>query len=314
MAAREFPFLLAAAILHLAVPVAAHVIPQPLRVRSLIGSRLRPTEIAVDVAVEPMHWPAPVDAPLGFALTDRRRIVPPPGSEQPPPELNPGPSEPPGTTEILPAPSDGQPTTNEYEQPPSSPDGWGIPGWPGGGSGWAMLPTEPEQPGGSLPAPTKADPRRPVDSDIAGKVIKDAMVTKDRTLGLDLPAAGAVAAVVGDAVRSGDTPDECKAVFSVKLDGNGKVQAVNLLNSSGGVGGGWRGVQRAAEAALRKRTFTMKNAFAKGAIITVSVSSAMRMPSGEGGLKGLGLSFDPTNIGAHPVRQVTWGTSVQAVQ
>jgi hypothetical protein len=312
VAVREFPFLLAAAILHLAVPVAAHVLPQPLRVRSLIGTHLPRTEIAVDVAVEPMHWPEPVNAPLGFALTDRRRIVLPPGSEQPPPDLQPGPSEP-GPPEILPAPSDGQPSTNEYEQPPSSPDSWGIPGWPGGGSGWAMLPTEPEQPGGSLPAPTKADPRRPVDSDIAGKVIKDAMVTKDRTLGLDLPAAAAVAAVVADAVRSGDTPNECSATFSVKLEGNGKVSAVHLLGSVDGVGGAWRSVERAADAALRKRTFQMKSAFAKGAIITVSVKSAMRMPSGEGGLKGLGLSFDPTNIGAHPVRQVTSSSSVQAV-
>ncbi len=299
--------------LHLAIPVAAHVLPHPLRVRSLIGSRLRPTEIAVDVAVEPMHWPEPVNAPLGFALNDRRRVVPPPGSEQPPPDLNPGPFEPPGPTEILPAPNGGPPTSNEYEQPPSS-DGWGIPGWPGSGSGWAMLPTEPEQPGGSLPAPTNADPRRPVDSDIAGKVIKDAMVGNDRTLGLDLPAAGAVAAAVGNAVRAGDTPDECSATFTVALDGNGKVKSVNLLGSVGGVGGAWRAVQRTVEAQMRKQTFVMKSAFAKGAIITVNVKSAMRMPSGEGGLKGLGLSFDPTNIGAHPVRQVTWSSSVQAVQ
>jgi hypothetical protein len=310
VAAREFPFLLAAAILHLAVPVAAHVVPKPMRVHALLGSRLRPAEIAVDVAVEPMHWPEPVYQPTGFALTDRRRLLPPPGSEQPPPDST-GPTEP---TEILPAPSDAPPTSNEYEQPPATGDAWGVPGWPGGSGSWALLPTEPESRAGSLPAPTKTDPRRTVDSNIAGKVINDAMTTKDRTLGLDLPAAAAVAAVVGNAVRSGDTPDECSASFSVALGPNGKVQSVNLMGFSGGGGGEWRAVQRAAEAALRKQTFPMKSSFAKGAIITVNVRSQMRMPSGDGGLKGLGLSFDPTNIGAHPARHVTWGVGVQAAR
>ena len=311
VAVREIPCLLAAAMIHIAVPVAAHVAPKPMRVRSLIGTWLRPTEIAVDVAVEPMHWPESAYPPEAYALAARRRVLPPPGSEQPPPEDYPGP---PDTTEILPAPEGAPPTSNEYTQPPSASDAWGIPGWPGGSGSWAVLPTEPETPRGSLPAPTKIDPHRPVDGDIAGKVIKDAMQTQDRTLGLDLPAAAAVAAVVGNAVRSGDTPDECAATFSVVLGGNGKVQSVSLLGTVGGVGGEWRAVQRAAEAALRKMTFPMKSAFAKGAVITVNVRSQLRMPSGSGGLQGLGLSFDPTNIGAHPVRLVTWGTSVQAAR
>jgi len=154
-----------------------------------------------------------------------------------------------------------------------------------------------------------------VDRDIAGKVVTDAIQAQDRTLGLDLPAAAAVASVVASAVRSGDTPNECKASIAVTLGGNGKVQAVSLVGYAGGGGGEWRAVAASVKSMLKSRTFTMKKAFEKGAIITVAVNSLMQMPAGgSGGLHGMGLSFDTSNIGARPTRQVTTGVTVQAIR
>jgi hypothetical protein len=144
-------------------------------------------------------------------------------------------------------------------------------------------------------------------------VIERAIQAKDRTLGLDLPAAAAIAAVVGGAVRAAETPPECVARVAVALGGDGRLQNVSLLSYSGGGSGAWQQVVRSVRAQLAARTFSMKSVFSKGAIVTVTVRSRMRMPSGNGGREGLGLTFDPSNIGSRPKRLVTTGVNVQAV-
>jgi len=51
----------------------------------------------------------------------------------------------------------------------------------------------------------------------------------------------------------------------------------------------------------------MNGNFAKGAILSVSVSSSMKLPSGAGSkvqLEGSGMKFDVSDIGAHKSRSV----------
>lgn len=76
----------------------------------------------------------------------------------------------------------------------------------------------------------------------------------------------------------------------------------------------WKQVVQSVRAQLASRTFTMKAAFAKGAIVTVSVRSQLRSPAGEGSREGLGFSFDPSNIGARASRVVSTGVSVSPVK
>lgn len=321
MAIREVPFLVAATVLHLAVPVAAKMAPPRLWARPLLAGHLRPTEVFVDVAIEPVpvSWPRefPPDA---FPLRDPRRlahaVVPRDHSPLDPP-LDPT------SNPLIEPPMYDAPSPEGYTEPPNPYDYGGPPvydspggswTWPGGGRSWALTPGGMPVGPSTDPAPTRTERRRPVDRDIAGKVISRAILHKDRTLGLDLPAAAAIASVVGSAVRGAETPTDCVARVAVTLGGDGRVQSVKVLSYSGGSGGVWRQVEQSAKAQLAARTFAMKSAFSKGAIVTVTARSSMRMPAGSGGRKGLTLTFDPSNIGARASRQVTTGVSVQALK
>lgn len=310
--------LIAAATLHVAVPVAAHLLPTPLHVRPLFGTRFRSAEIDVDVVTEPMRWSEPrTGAPsLGFGV---HRYVPP-GSRERPPDMPPDSAVPPEETELPPIEPDLSPTgepmlpPRDYDAPPTGWDTPGGSGWPGGSGSWALLPSDmPKGPEGE-PAPTRPGARRAVDTNIAGQVIERAMTGQDRTLGLDLPAASAVAGAVAAAVRASETPWDCSATLSVALGGDGKIQSVTPAGYSCGTASDWRGIAKAVQASAGKKGYTMKSAFAKGAIVTVNVRSQMAMPSGDGGRQGLGFTFDPTNIGARPTRKVTTSVSVQAIR
>ncbi|MBW2528847.1 MAG: hypothetical protein JRI23_32020 [Deltaproteobacteria bacterium] len=296
--------------------MATHILPRPLTVRPLLAGHLDSPEVMVDVDYDlpPLFQEPPSDAvPSGEPrMIARHRYLPPERwQELPPPDDTSDPMvEPP--PEVVMAPDGETPTTSDYDAPPSTGDYTGTWGWPGGPRSWALAPGGiPNMP--SEAAPTRPQPRREVDSDVAGKVVNRALRAKDRTLGLDLPAAAAIAAVVGGAVRAAETPPECVARVAVALGGDGRVQNVNLLSYSGGGTGAWQQVVRSVRAQLASRTFAMKSAFAKGAVVTITVRSRMRMPSGSGSREGLGLSFDPSNIGARPKRLVTTGVHVQAV-
>src|SRR5262249_13327765 len=82
---------------------------------------------------------------------------------------------------------------------------WGIPGG---------LPTGVAA---AAPAPTVAPAPRPVDKDIAGKVIRDAMSKRDKGIGIDQPTGGTVSAAVSAAVRSSDVPDVARGTIEVRL-------------------------------------------------------------------------------------------------
>jgi hypothetical protein len=236
--------------------------------------------------------------------------VPAPFLPPPDPDADPIPLPP-----DLPTSPTGEPPSgpSEYDLPPSGFDSWDGMGWPGGPGSWAIVPPDMPNAPNARPAPTRAEGRAPVSPTIAGDVINREMQAKDRTLGLDLPAAAAIAGIVGGAVRASDTPSECQASFQVALGGDGRIRSVNVLGYSGGGSAEWGQVASAVEGALKGRTFQMKSAFAKGALVTVRARSAMRMPSGDGGRQGLTFTFDPTNIGARPSRQVTTSVSVAAL-
>jgi hypothetical protein len=152
-----------------------------------------------------------------------------------------------------------------------------------------------------------------VSPNIAAEVINREIQAKDRTLGLDLPAASTIASIVGGAVRASDLPYDCQGTVQVALGADGKVRSVNVGGYAGGGPAEWRQVASGVEGALKGRTFPMKSGFAKGAVVTVRARSVLRMPSGDGGREGLSFTFDPTNIGARPTRQVTTSVGVKAL-
>jgi hypothetical protein len=140
------------------------------------------------------------------------------------------------------------------------------------------------------------------------------MRKKDQKLGLDFPAASAIASVVRTTVRGSEAPYTCSAGFSIALGPQGRTRSVSLLHHQGGSRALWQGVKGQILAALSARQFPMRSAFAKGAIVTVSVNSTTRKPAGGTSRKGLSFSFDPSDIGARKTRFVTVGFSAQPVR
>ncbi|MBI4703034.1 MAG: hypothetical protein HY744_18105 [Deltaproteobacteria bacterium] len=295
-------FLLAAGVLHLAVPVAARIAPLS-GYAYLTGTRQSPAEIVVDLAYEPPALPAPSEEVTGstagvqeprFAyrtrLARRRRpqevLPPPPEPEEPPSEPEPAESQPHAR------PAEPAPSTDAYGEPPPSTE------WPGGlppGVGtlrvWQQPVVLPDDGRAARPAPTRDVPRTDVDPDIAGKVV------------------GAVASAVADAVRAAETPGSCQGRVAVTLGPDGRMRRADLLSYSGGSAAVWQRVLALVRARLSGRQLVMHSAFARGALVTVTVSSELRMPGGSGGI----MSFDTTNIGARPVRSVSTRASVRAL-
>jgi len=187
-----------------------------------------------------------------------------------------------------------------------------IPGLPGQGPVWKVPGVLPDR-GRRAAAPTKA-PKRKYDKRAATKIIQRGVRKKDSKLGLDFPAASAIAATLRNAVRAADTPYQCSASFSVMVNRSGKVTAVNLNGFTGGNSSTWQHVRKTALAALKSRTFPLKSGFPKGAHVAVSVRSQKKMPGGGTGRKGATLSFDVTDIGAKPTRVVTVGFSATPVK
>jgi hypothetical protein len=306
----ELPFLLTAALLHVALLGAHLVLPAPSLVLSTRENEIRTIDIdSLEVPVAP---PPPRDrapelpserAPTTEASPSRPepRVARTPGSLEavtepvaPTAEPTARPSAPPG------------PAPDQYDTLPD--DGRGtvrIPGI-GGPAIWAlpgMIPTGPPP----SAAPTQAPQTRPVDKDIAGQVIREAMRTNDKQIGLDLPAAGTIASALRQAVWSGETPDVSRASFEVRLGADGKVLSIRVSNFTGGAADLWERAAQAAAAILRARSLRMNEAFAKGGTIYVDVVSGLQMPSGSSSVirpQGAGASFDLSDIGAHKSRVV----------
>jgi len=206
---------------------------------------------------------------------------------------------------------------SEYYQPPSLDELNGATGMPPGMGGqrlWQRYPGAlPDDPMQMLPAPTQA-PKRKVDRKRATKVLRDGMRSKDRKLGLDFPGASAIASVIRGAVRASDAPFDCSGSFSVAVGPSGRVTRVVLNGYQGGTASTWQAVQKSVKAQLAGRTFALKTAYAKGAIVGVTVRSQMKMPGGGTGRDGATLSFDVTDVKARPTRVVSVGVSARPVE
>lgn len=309
MHSREVGFLLAATLLHIAIPVTARLARSPGRA-SVARSSSAYREVEIDLRpVEPLPTTerAAPESALPREEPARRRHLEP-GRREQPESGTPAPVGAPGEPqEVAPGPTT-SPPPDEYGGA-SNADGIegvtglnGVPVWqiPG------MLPDRAQAPR----APTAPTPQRETRVDKANEVLREAMRSKDKELGLDLPAAGTVATVLADAVRAASTPDTARATFEVRLSGAGQVIEVRALSSTAGAADLWAQVARAAAVRLAGRALAMTTAFAKGAKVYVTVSSAINMPSGTspGGRiqqSGLGFGFDVSDLGAHATRVVS---------
>lgn len=210
---------------------------------------------------------APRDLP--GAAREALPDLPPPAR----PEVTPAP-QPPGTS--------GPVASGEFEGPAPAvpmPGGglsigtpvWAVPGaLPGGAGGPGGADT------GAAPGPLA--PRVP---QVPGKlVLRDTMLSRDRELGLGNPGATAVANAVADAVRGSNVPAETSAVLVARIGGDGVVVSLGVKQFSSGDVKTWNRVAQAATAALGKRKLGLAGLGPRGAVVQVSVRSAVTLPSG----------------------------------
>lgn len=250
-----------------------------------------PTEAPENVAPEGPRSP---DAPSPESPTAARNTQPTPGPQATAaPEASAAPSAP-----------DARPRTQFDDLPDER---QGVLGLPGGLTGpgspaWAM-PGVLTGPGSApRPAPTVAPAARPVDRDIAGKVIRDAMATRDKDIGIDLPVAGSMASAVRTAVQGNDLPAGTRGSIECRVSSSGKVSGCKVAGSNGGSPDAWAAAVRAANAISGG---TLSGQYASGAVVTIDVSVSNTPPAGgNGGFKGAGVDFDISNIGAHATRMV----------
>jgi hypothetical protein len=322
-------FLVAAFVLHLAVPVAAAVAPEP--------SWRRPKAAAVAPQSAEIEVDASVLPPMNDERVDRDEPSKPPSPERVPAQDAPrdeGPKEPADsdpTDEPTPT-HEPEPIANGAEASPDSfpapepgpvPDPMSRPpsqyevGGPGLGlrPGLGGLPFDalPPDRGGRSAAPTETN-KRTYEVEAARRSIDKGLRTKDAQLGLDFPAASAIAAVLREAVRGSDTPFECQGSFSVTVNAGGKVTAVSLGGYAGGDPATWQIVRKAALSQLTSRIFEMKSSFVRGALVGVTIRSEHKMPGGGVSRQGASFSFDVADVGAKPVRVVSMSFSAKPLE
>jgi hypothetical protein len=316
----EFHFLAAAVVLHLAIPVAAEIAPTPSFVSFFLAkSSLSRLEIEVDV--EGLQLPEqadsrtlPIGPPRELAHNDRRSPSDLRLPEVAPEEYSDPSNQPPEDSEsVLTTPDPGG--ADEYGRPPSRSDIDRLPGIPGlnGTQAW-------QYPGGILPderggraAPTRA-PKRQYDPQRATKVLEAGQRAQDSKLGLHFPGGPVIADAIKSAVRASDAPFVSGGQFVVSVNAQGKVTKVQLVGHKGGGSSTWQAIRKSAQAALAGRTLPLKSSFAKGAMVSVVVSSDQKMPGGGTSRQGTTFNFDVTDIDARPVRVVTASWHAQPIK
>ncbi len=315
-------WMIAAFVLHLALPVAAAIAPEPFWRRVGLAPAPKPTEVDVDVSDLPNEHPpeAHEDAAVGdgrTAMNERRTERSPLRRDRP--EARGEDVEPP---EPIVNGADDSPDSFPAADPDAHPDpmhtppSWhevGGPGEPGSvGLPPGVLPPDQADRGA---APTKTS-KRHYDKDAARASIDKGIRRKDQQLGLDFPAASAIASVLRDGVRASDAPDECQGSFAVTVSPSGKVTAISVGSFSGGDATSWNMAKKYALAQLSSRIFEMRSSFAKGAMVGVTVVSRREMPGGGPGIsrQGAGLGFDETAIAAKPIRKVSYSFSAKPIE
>jgi hypothetical protein len=224
--------------------------------------------------------PAPRDHDVATRATDTqapaRTPSPAPGSERAAAASEPsGPvTEPAGAkassegAEPGPARSPGAP--DEYDAPPPPPAPTGLSGMLGAPA-WSI-------PGAvasaaSLPAPTTAPERAPVDRDAANRVIASTLRSRDKKAFVDVPAAPVVASTVATTMRTVSVPHNTRATFEVRLGPGGKLLGARVLSSSGGDASQWDAAAKTVASSLSKQTLALgADADKSGAIVKVVVT------------------------------------------
>ncbi|TKC96353.1 hypothetical protein [Polyangium fumosum] len=227
-----------------------------------------PTPEAARVAV---RAPAPVPAPAPeSAPAPAPESAPAPA---PAPESAPAPAPEPAPAPTPAAPS---PPVDEYGGAPApAPVVGALPGL--GSPVWAVPGVVPGAPA-ARPAPTTIEAPRPVDSDIASRVIAGTLHNKDKSTGIDVPAAGVVASTIASAVR-GSAVKDARATFEVKLDAQGKVEGVRLVSTTDANANHWTGVVEAVKSGLSARSLQM-GPDKQGVTVVVKIESKVQYPAG----------------------------------
>jgi hypothetical protein len=308
----DLGFIAGAIVLHvIAVPVAAYIAPEP--EARFAAAPTPPLEVEVEIGDDER---APRPIPFAVGPSGMPRYVGPQDPRRPrfqdplrPPE--PGEVEDPGIDaegfdpDAPPGDYGRAPTRGEVDGAYA-----GVPGLgPGGIFPYLPPDTEP-RPG----APTKA-PRRKYDPTRATRVLEDGQLARDKGLGLDFPGGSAIKSIVISAVRASDAPFVSSGSFTISIDGGGKVRDVRLGGHSGGGAAVWSAIAKSVKAQLKARTFPLKSAFRKGALVALTVRSVERTPGGGLTRDGATVGFDVTDIGAKETRHVSIaGFSVSPVR
>ena len=320
---KEATFLVAAALLHAGIPLVARVVIHPDAGSHATNSLLHPMEVVVEIPIEPLQEappPAPIEprAPSNDLAppTPEARVAAATSPRDPSRNVEPSAGPEPVGTAAPAAPTGTGRAPDQYDALPDG-NGDGIAHAPGIGAPiWTLPGTMPVAPR-AAPAPTVATGPAPVDKDIAGIVIRGAMMENDKRLGLDLPGAGTVATAVRAVVVGADTPSVGRASFEVRVGPDGRILSVRVASSSGGTSDVWDRAAKAILAQLAGKPLQMNANYAKGAIISVSVSSSMALPSGASSgvtQQGAGIGFDVSDIGAHKSRSVKVSHTIAAIR
>ncbi|WP_437813578.1 hypothetical protein [Sorangium sp. So ce1078] len=187
-------------------------------------------------------------------------------------------AEAPGPVAEAPGPPAGAPSGGEYGGPPPAAGG-DVALAPGIGTPLWTMPGVLPGPDAPRAAPTAAPRARPVDPAIAGKVLNDTLHSKDKSVGISVPAAGVVASTLADTVRSSAAPLDARATFEVKLGADGQVLGVRLVSASAGDGPTWDRIVDAAKGALAGSALQM-GSDRQPVTVTVKVQSKVQYPSG----------------------------------
>lgn len=209
---------------------------------------------ALAPSIVPESEPEPEDAP------EKPQV--PVAESSPSPETGP-------TTPSPPAPP-----TDEYGALPPTDPGPAVPGL--AGPLWSVPGVVPT---GALPKPAPTTITAPIiPSDVASRVLSGTVHSHDKSVGIEIPAAGVVATSVADAMR-GSALTDVKGTFEVKLSGEGKVESVRFIGSTDGDASQWSAVANAAQKALAGRSLEM-GSDKKGVTVVVKVESKLQYPNG----------------------------------
>jgi hypothetical protein len=208
-----------------------------------------------------------------------------PPATPPPPSAPSAPSEPVAAAPpagAAPAAPPGGGNGPRFSEPAPPAPGGGVVGLPpglGGAPIWSV-PGVMSAPTAAPAAPTAAPAPRPVDANVATKVVAGSLHKRDQELGLDAPAGGVVASVIADAVRGAPIPADARATFEVRLDADGNVAGVRLVTASAGDQQMWDRVVRSAKGSLGGRSLKVGGQERAGATVTVKIESNVQFPGG----------------------------------